>query len=93
MEIELRNSITNRKQIAEIISCIVQGSVVRDIPYTVNSGDECWTVDCGNDWHLKFFDEDDKKLRINYRYNNKETNNKEAALVSWLCQKLNAKVI
>jgi len=59
----------------------------------VNSTDDCWTVDCGNDWHLQFFDEDETKIRINYRYNQSERNNREDALANWLCMKLDAQII
>lgn len=91
--IKLKNSITDRKAFAKHIGCMIVGNECESIPYMANNNDDTnWIVDLSNDWRVGFTNEKLNVFYISYRYNS-ELNDQEKPLSSWLCARLNAKLV
>lgn len=53
------------------------------IPYKPNEWDDSfWTVDAGNDWKIKFFDNDEHAFEVIHRYQIHDKNNTEYSSVN-----------
>lgn len=78
-----------RIKMARRLSFFVTGeNLLPEIPYKPNEGDSYfWTLDGGNDWKVKFFEEDPTRFDIIYRYNHLYPE-KEKVLGEWLKIKL-----
>lgn len=87
-KIRLQHEIDNKERIriANFISCVACGRDVEGIPYKPNEHDDSfWTVDDGNDWKVKFFNDDLNLIEIIHRYRNKEAINN---LTYWLSYRI-----
>lgn len=59
-------------------------------PYKPNEHDDSfWTVDAGNDWKIKFYDDKPKEVEIIHRYNNQEA---ITALSTWIAYRTSGRV-
>lgn len=74
----------DREWFAQSLSHIIEaGGQSSFQPYKPNENDDYfWTLDAGNDWKVKFFEEDYKSFGIIYRY--EDRNNREGILAEWL---------
>jgi hypothetical protein len=63
-------------------------------PYCPNEKDDFfWTIDGGNDWKLKFLEDQPNRVQIWYRYHAMGRNPHEEALIPWLVVRLGAKLV
>lgn len=77
-----------RQRLAKFISNSIEGKEERELPYKPNEYDSYyWTVDMGNNWKLKFYEEDPFSFSIIHRYQG-GANKFEEALAGWLEYKL-----
>jgi hypothetical protein len=80
-----------RKQCATRLGRLVS---VNDIePYKPNEDDDLyWTIDSGNDWKVKFFADNPKRVQIRFRYNRPERD-LETPLSNWIMARWGGKMI
>lgn len=76
---------SDRILIAQLISNLLRWPDNQtDVPYMPNPDDTTfWTVDYGNYWKLKFFDDEPNIIEIYHRYRNSNLD-KVAKLSEWL---------
>lgn len=98
MKLKLKNadfeSEWNRVQFANQLSCHVEGAGPEAgfRPYCPNENDTWfWTIDSGNDWKVKFFEDDPNAFEIIYRYQC-AANQFEEALAGWLKVRMRAEI-
>lgn len=82
----------DRKDMAEFVSnCMGDDNRHGFEPYMPNEGDDTfWTVDMGNDWKVKFFDDNLRVMEIYHRYHVKEA---IEALATWVAYKTGGEVL
>ena len=80
-----------RWSLAKHMALAVEGQDCKETPYPI-SGDrtDYWTVDRGNDWKIKFFDDDLKKIEIIHRYWDGQA---VEALTAWLAYRFLGEVL
>lgn len=82
-----------RREFAKFLSNTIEGREVESLPYKPNEDDTFyWTLDVGNNWKVKFFEESPEIFQIIHRYQC-EQNRLEEALAGWLAARINAKEI
>ena len=75
----------HRKVLATHLSLMVDGEDIDATPYMLNdTNDYFWTVDNGNNWKIKFFPEDPRKIEIIHRYTNQEAVEGLTAFLSYI---------
>ena len=82
-----------RKAIAEIVSGTIEAGRYKDcfVPYMPMDHDSFfWTVDTGNDWKVKFSEENLTDFEIFHRYNNNEV---VKGLSTWIAFRLGHKIV
>jgi len=81
-----------RKRFAEFLSFTVNGCFGFE-PYCPNKEDTTfWVIDIGNDWKVKFDEQDWSTFEIIYRYEH-PSNKAEETLASWLVFRTKAIII
>ena len=78
-----------REFIATLASAIVEANGDKlaykneEIPYKPNEWDNSfWTIDAGNDWKIKFFEDNDNVFEIIHRYQINDKNNTQYSAVN-----------
>jgi hypothetical protein len=79
-----------RMELAMMLSLMIEGRAFSDIPYKPNISDDFfWTLDCGNDWKLKFTEDKPNEIEVYYRYHG----DREQAFCYWLQFRLRAEMV
>lgn len=83
------NTSENREGMAKYISSIIErGKRCDSLPYKPNENDDYfWTLDSGNDWKVKFFEDSLLSFEIVHRYNNQKAT---YALSLWIAYRIGA---
>jgi hypothetical protein len=88
---------TARKTLASFLAATINGELnSRFEPYKPNEHDDSfWTVDYGNDWKVKFFDDEPYIFEIIYRYDRRldGIHKRELALAGWLVERLGVDIV
>jgi hypothetical protein len=83
-----------RQRIAEFLASTINGYYcfcANGFPYKPNLPDDYfWTLDEGNDWKVRFFEDHAKSFQIIHRYNNYEA---IKGLSEWVAFRLGGKVL
>ena len=80
-----------RKAVVSFAAETINRRSLADIPYMPNEGDSTfWTIDMGNNWKIKFFDDEPDVFEVIHRYQNKQA---IAALAGWLAFRLGGKIL
>ena len=79
---------TFRKHYAGFISRVVEANTHRELPY-FNSGDYFWVLDSGNNWFLRFYDDEPATFSIEHRYNDADG---LEAIAKWIAYRLGGKL-
>lgn len=96
MKLKVKNGNFNKEDHRFSLACrlsnIIEGETVGTLPYAPNQDDTWfWTLDLGNDWKVKFFEDDPNVFEIIYRYQC-ATNQFEEALAGWLKVRMGAEI-
>lgn len=76
-----------REALARALSALIEGRILPDVPYKPNEHDDFfWTLDSGNDWKLKFNEQNTSRFEVYYRYHGRM----EEVFVQWLTKRLKA---
>lgn len=74
-----------REAVAKTLSKIINGLDQEGFPYQPNDGDNSyWTLDPGNNWKVKFYDEEPKKFEVIHRYNKTLPDFEKAAVEAFI---------
>jgi hypothetical protein len=77
-----------RARVAEMVTNIIDGRAENGVPYRPNGRDDTyWTVDSGNDWKIKFDEQEIGTFELIFRYSDKEGKLTES-LARWIAYKL-----
>lgn len=83
------NSLGKRLDLACMLHLFIEGRAISGIPYNPNEADtHFWTLDSGNDWKLRFFNDQPDTIEVSYRYGGE----KEQAFAYWLQFRLRAEI-
>lgn len=80
-----------RLSMAKLVSATIEANHHRsgELPYNLGSDDTFWHVDGGNDWWLKFHD-DEVTMEIRHRYDNVKA---LEGISTWIAYRTGGKVV